>query len=179
VRLRTASLGLRDRSAIPASVPGPDWLSATGQRACPRVRRRAQPAHPLNTAAGRALLPAHTHSSVMWIDRSTSLRFPCGATAARSRTPRHALFGTSLASLCSTLAYTSTPSHIYKLYPHILCPTQSAAPIGLCVVRSSPIACAVLSERSTLSPGKRLYHHRSSSSHDASPHPQGERQKIH
>jgi hypothetical protein len=33
----------------------------------------------------------------------------------------------------------------------------------------------ILSERSSLSPGKRLHHQRSSSSHDASPHPQGER----
>jgi hypothetical protein len=54
VSLGTGSLGLRDRSAIPASVPGPVWLSATGHRACPRVRRRVQPAHPLSTA-GRVL----------------------------------------------------------------------------------------------------------------------------
>ena len=33
----------------------------------------------------------------------------------------------------------------------------------------------LLSEGSSLSPGKRLHHQRSSSSHDASPHPQGER----
>jgi hypothetical protein len=33
----------------------------------------------------------------------------------------------------------------------------------------------ILNERSSLSPGKRLHHQRSSSSHDASPHPQGER----
>jgi hypothetical protein len=49
---------------------------------------------------------------------------------------------------------------------HIPCTTRSAAPTGLCVARSSPIACAVISERSTLSPGKRLHHQRSSSSHD-------------
>jgi hypothetical protein len=34
---------------------------------------------------------------------------------------------------------------------------------------------AILSAGSSLSPGKRLHHQRSSSSHDASPHPQGER----
>jgi hypothetical protein len=144
VRLRTASLGLRDRSAIPASVPGPDWLSATGHRVCPRVRRRAQPAH-----RRRAGAPTCTHTLFCDVDRSTSLRFPCGATAAQSRLPRHALFGTSLASLCSTPAYASTPIAYISCIHHILCPTQSAAPIGLCVVRSSPIACAVLSERST------------------------------
>jgi hypothetical protein len=33
----------------------------------------------------------------------------------------------------------------------------------------------ILSEKSSLSPGKRLHHQRSSSSHDASPHRQGER----
>ena len=32
---------------------------------------------------------------------------------------------------------------------HIPRPTRSAPPIGLCVARSSPVACAVLSERST------------------------------
>ena len=45
---------------------------------------------------------------------------------------------------------------------HMTGPTRSAPPIGLCVARSSPVACAVLSERSTLSPGKRLHHQRSS-----------------
>jgi hypothetical protein len=33
---------------------------------------------------------------------------------------------------------------------------------------------SIISEGSSLSPGKRLHHQRSSSSHDASPHPQGE-----
>jgi hypothetical protein len=40
---------------------------------------------------------------------------------------------------------------------------------------ASPLSFGVLSEGSSLSPGKRLHHQRSSSSHDASPHPQGER----
>jgi hypothetical protein len=40
VSLGTGSLGLRDRSTIPASALAPVWLSATGHRACPRVRRR-------------------------------------------------------------------------------------------------------------------------------------------
>jgi hypothetical protein len=35
-----------------------------------------------------------------------------------------------------------------------------------------------LSEGSSLSPGKRLHHQRSSSSHDASPHPQGSDQRL-
>jgi hypothetical protein len=66
VSLGTGSLGLRDRSAIPASVPGPVWLSATGHRACPRVRRRAQPARPLSTTARRALrLSSCIHTPAM------------------------------------------------------------------------------------------------------------------
>ena len=39
----------------------------------------------------------------------------------------------------------------------------------------SPLWLDVLSERSSLIPGKWLHHQSSSSSHDASPHPQGER----
>jgi hypothetical protein len=75
--LRTLLVRQSSRAAIPDSLPGPVWLSATGHRACPRVRRRAQPAHPLSTTAGRALPAqlAYTH-----LYHSTSLRYPaaCG-----------------------------------------------------------------------------------------------------
>jgi hypothetical protein len=39
-------------------------------------------------------------------------------------------------------------------------------------------AILILSERSSLIPGKWLHHQSSSSSHDASPHPQGERPRY-
>jgi hypothetical protein len=77
VSLGTGSLGFRDRSAIPASVPGPVWLSATGHRACPRVRRRAQPTHPLSNAGGCSHLSSHTHTCD--VNHSTSLRYPAAA----------------------------------------------------------------------------------------------------
>jgi hypothetical protein len=56
---------------------------------------------------------------------------------------------------------------------HVSCPTKRTHAIGLWVQHST--APTILSERSSLSPGKGLHHQRSSSSHDASPHPQGER----
>jgi hypothetical protein len=85
----TGSLSLGDRSAIPASVPGPVWLSATGHRACLRVRRRAQPAHPLSTTAGRSRLSSH-------VCHSTSLRYPgaaCGVAPLIDREARWVQFG--------------------------------------------------------------------------------------
>jgi hypothetical protein len=79
--------GLRDRSAIPASVPGPVWLSATGHRACPRVRRRAQPAHPLSTTAGQ-WLPALLAYTQLYCEPFHKLAIATSWGSLRGRTAR-------------------------------------------------------------------------------------------
>jgi hypothetical protein len=88
-----------------------------------------------------------------------------------------------LPSLCSTPGCAPAPplraSTPIACHRHVPCTTQSAPPAWLCVARSSSaIGFAILDERSSLSPGKRLHHQRSSSSHDASPHPQGDPLKF-
>jgi hypothetical protein len=103
VSLGTGSLGLRDRSAIPASVPGPVWLSATGHRACPRVRRRAQPAHPLSTTTGVARI--HTPVMCTIPPFKTLLAHPWGLGRLRGRTAfrRERRVGCSMDSSCELL----------------------------------------------------------------------------
>ena len=69
---------------IPASIPGPVWLSATGHRACPRVRRRAHPAHPSTPQGGRS----HTQIPVMCTipPFKTLFAHPWGLGSLRGRT---------------------------------------------------------------------------------------------
>jgi hypothetical protein len=108
VSLGTGSLGLRDRSAIPASVPGPVWLSATGHRACPRVRRRAQPAHPLSTTTGVARI----HTPVMCTIQplKTLLAHPWGLGRLRGRTAFHRERRVG----CSSSELLSALDHVWK-----------------------------------------------------------------
>jgi hypothetical protein len=83
--------------------------------------------------------------------------------------------GTSSVSTCMSHPSLRASTPIAR-NRHIYIP--SAPPIGLYVACSSSIGFTILSERSSLSPGKRLHHQRSSSSHDASPHPQGGDQRL-
>jgi hypothetical protein len=99
--LRTLLVRQSSRAAIPDSLPGPVWLSATGHRACPRVRRRAQPAHPLSTTAGWAVPAplAYTH-----LYHSTSLRYPGAACGVAPLVDRERRVGCSMDSSCELLS---------------------------------------------------------------------------
>ena len=104
VSLGTGSLGLRDRSAIPVSVPGPVWLSTTGQRACPRVRRRAHNQHTPSAPpqGGHSQLSSHTHTCD--VNHSTSLRYPGAACGVAPLIDRERRVGCSMDSSCELLS---------------------------------------------------------------------------